>query len=92
MTTILDESLYSHRDRIKGKVVLITGETAYTIHATRSFSCSITGAAAGIGRETALQFARHGQVSFVRFDRHLLTLGRILQSESGYRRLERERL
>ena len=34
MTTILDDQLYSHSDRLAGKVVLITGECQFLTCAT----------------------------------------------------------
>ena len=67
MTTILDDQLYLHSDRLAGKVVLITGEC-------RFLTCAIgvshlearprffPGGGAGIGRETALQCAKYKYV------------------------------
>jgi hypothetical protein len=65
MTTILDDQLYLHSNRLAGKVVLITGERppltcicvpmqTGTIGVDQPFS----GGGAGIGRETALQCAK----------------------------------
>ena len=61
MTTILDVHLCAHNQRLENKVVLITGERDAPQCTPPSFSHSshrYAGGAAGIGRETALQYAR----------------------------------
>ena len=62
MSYIPDDRLFSFADRVKGKVVVITGKVLRGIN--ESFflnSCSPrVGAANGIGKEAALRFAEHG--------------------------------
>lgn len=61
MTTILDAQLYAHSERLVGKVVLITGERCAAARALPHRLLILllyAGGAAGIGRETALQYAR----------------------------------
>jgi hypothetical protein len=60
-TPITDEQLFAYANRAKGKVVVITG--AFQVHVPcikRTYKEFIAGAASGIGRESALTFARHG--------------------------------
>ena len=59
MTTITDEQLHLYADRVKGKVVVITGNSDVQSYAQNS-DVAWTGAANGIGRETALRFAKFG--------------------------------
>lgn len=60
MTTIPDVQLHTHNERLHGKVVLITGRTDMSPMPgpLAHFPLCYTGGAAGIGRETALQYAR----------------------------------
>ena len=64
MTTLNDEQLLEHADRVKGKVLLITGMDSSGSDALAHLSVGSchSGAANGIGREAALLFAKHGCV------------------------------
>ena len=65
MTTILDDQLYLHSDRLAGRVVLITGEYLTVLACVLGAAIEVhhTGGGAGIGRETALQCAKHKYVA-----------------------------
>ena len=63
MSAIPDDRLFSHSDRVKGKVVLITGlfQVCFSGLLHLIYICyEQSGAAKGIGKETALCFALYG--------------------------------
>lgn len=63
MSSIPDDRLFAHSDRVKGKVLVITGPflhfSTWKYHVTR-LPYEQLGAANGIGKETALRFASYG--------------------------------
>jgi hypothetical protein len=60
MTTIQDEQLDLHLDRVRSKVVVITGRFFKYIAWPGSFHFSSPGGANGIGKEAALRFGKFG--------------------------------
>jgi hypothetical protein len=58
-TPITDDQLFIYAKRAKGKVVVITG-TSPNLGNPQAANNTSQGAASGIGRETALTFARYG--------------------------------
>lgn len=66
MSTILDDKLYDHASRAKGAVVLITGRLFPSFICDRGFRPYNTGASKGIGKASALEFAKYGFVRLYR--------------------------
>lgn len=64
ITNLSDEQLLQPAERVRGSVVVITGTPQFMMIITRVHTTvlDIEGAASGIGKETALLFAKHGFV------------------------------
>lgn len=67
MTVIPDDELFKYSDRVKDKVVLITGDDNSMFCRLDSDLKRFEGAANGIGKETALRFGSYGCVRLAVF-------------------------
>jgi len=62
MPPIPDELLYQHAERVRNKVVFITGMFLALCLLTSALISTSVGAATGIGKVTATRFAAYGYV------------------------------